>query len=79
VAQPTIARIETGRDNPRVDTLERLLRACGESLETIPLAGVGIDRSQIRVLLALSPAERAATLAGEALTLDRLSRARRIV
>jgi len=78
IAQPTIARIETGRDNPRVGTLERLLLACGESLEAIPRAGVGIDRTQIRELLALTPAERVAALAHEATILDRLGRARRI-
>jgi transcriptional regulator with XRE-family HTH domain len=78
VAQPTIARIETGHDNPRIGTLERLLQACGETIEAIPRAGSGIDRTQIRVLLALTPAQRAATLADEARTLDRLSHAHKI-
>lgn len=78
VAQPTIARIESGVDTPRVDTLERLLNACGDGLEAGPLAGSGVDRTQIRVLLALTPAERAATLADEASTLDRLSRAYKV-
>jgi transcriptional regulator with XRE-family HTH domain len=78
IAQATIARIETGRDNPRVDTLERLLRACGDSLEAVPRAGVGIDRTEIRELLALTPAERVATLAEEATVLARLGRAHRI-
>lgn len=58
VAQPTIARIERGLETPRVDTLDRLLRACGDALEVVPLAGVGVDRSVIRQLLRLSPAER---------------------
>lgn len=78
IAEATIARIETGRDNPRVDTLERLLRACGDSLEAVPRAGVGIDRTEIRELLALTPAERVATLAEEATVLARLGRAHRI-
>lgn len=78
VAQPTIARIETGKDDPRIGTLERLLQACGETVEAIPQLGIGIDRTEIRVLLALTPAQRVATLADEAQTLDRLSRARRI-
>ena len=41
-----------------MDTLDRLLRACGDALEVVPLAGVGVDRSVIRQLLRLSPAER---------------------
>ena len=76
VAQPTIARIEGGHEVPQVDTLERLLRACGESLEVLPAAGAGVDRSSIRVLLARTPAERIATLVKEAPTLERLSKAR---
>jgi predicted transcriptional regulator len=78
VAQPTIARIESGTDNPRVGTLERLLQACGETMEAFPRAGIGIDRTQISVLLDLAPAERAATLADEARALDRLIHARRM-
>ena len=78
VAQPTIARIERGLDNPRIATLERLLAGCGETIEAIPRAGLGIDRSPIRMLLALSPAQRAATLIDDARTLDRLDRARRV-
>lgn len=58
VAQPTVARIERGLETPRVDTLDRLLRACGDALEVVPLGGVGVDRSVIRQLLRLSPAER---------------------
>ena len=78
VAQPTIARIEGGKDDPRIGTLERLLQACGETVETVTKLGVGIDRTQIRVLLALTPAQRVATLADEAPTLSRLIGSRRI-
>jgi predicted transcriptional regulator len=76
VAQPTIARIEGGQEVPRVDTLQRLLQACGESLEVLPAAGAGVDRSSIRALLARRPVERIASLAEEAPTLERLSKAR---
>ena len=41
VPQPTIARIESGRQVPRVDTLERLLDACGWELEMTPRRGEG--------------------------------------
>ncbi len=78
VAQPTIARIELGAERPRVDTLVRLLRVCGESLEALPGAGAGVDRTPIRALLGLSPAERLATLAAEAPVFERLAAARRV-
>lgn len=78
VAQPTIARIERGQDDPRVGTLDRLLRACDETLATVPPAGSGIDRTEIRVLLALTPAQRVASVVDEARVLDRLTHARRI-
>lgn len=58
VPQSTVARIELGVLSPRADTLERLLRASGETLTTEPLLGVGVDRTQIRALLRLSPQDR---------------------
>ena len=58
VPQETIARIESGRADPRVATLDRLLEGCGYGLEHLPRLGIGIDRSQIRERLALSPSER---------------------
>jgi predicted transcriptional regulator len=76
VAQPTIARIERGRDDPRLGTLERLLNACGETIEVVPQAGLGIDRTEIRELLQLTPRQRLAGLAEEAFTLDQLRGAR---
>jgi transcriptional regulator with XRE-family HTH domain len=76
VAQPTIARIERGHEVPRVDTLDTLLRACGDSVEAVPLAGVGLDRSVIRQLLRLTPGERGGTAAHDARMLARLDAAR---
>lgn len=58
VPQETIARIESGRADPRVATLDRLLEGCGYGLEHLPRLGIGIDRPQIRERLALSPGER---------------------
>ena len=54
IAQPTVARVETGNHSPRVATLELLLGACGEALEALPRAGDGVDRTTIRALLALT-------------------------
>ena len=78
IAQPTIARIERDREDPRFATLSRLLRACDAELALVPAGGTGIDRTEIRELLALSPAQRVAMLVEEAGVLDRLARARRI-
>ncbi len=47
IPQATIARIERGRVDPRVGTLDRLLEACGYGLESMPRLGIGIDRTQI--------------------------------
>jgi transcriptional regulator with XRE-family HTH domain len=60
IPQETIARIERGRADPRVKTLDRLLEACGYGLETMPRLGIGVDRTQIRALLELTPSERLA-------------------
>jgi transcriptional regulator with XRE-family HTH domain len=59
VAQPTIARIERGHEEPRVSTLRVLLSACSHRLDVSPVGGEGVDRTAIRQLLALTPAERA--------------------
>jgi transcriptional regulator with XRE-family HTH domain len=58
IPQETIARIERGRVDPRVHTLDRLLEGCGHGLESMPRLGIGVDRTQIRALLRLSPSER---------------------
>jgi predicted transcriptional regulator len=58
IPQETIARIEAGRVDPRVGTLDRLLEGCGFGLEHQPRLGIGVDRSQIRELLAIEPSIR---------------------
>ena len=60
VPQETIARIERGRADPRLGTLDRLLEACGYGLEVEPRLGIGVDRTQIDDLLRLTHAERLA-------------------
>jgi predicted transcriptional regulator len=74
ISQPALARIESGRITPRVDTVERLLRACGMTLEVSPLAGVGIDRTAIRRMLKLSPRQRLQLATKEAHNLASLRR-----
>ncbi len=60
ISQETIARIERGRADPRMGTVDRLLEACGYGLESMPRLGIGVDRTQIRELLKLTPSERLA-------------------
>lgn len=67
IPQETIARIERGRADPRVKTLDQLLETCGYGLESMPRLGVGVDRTQILELLKLSPSMRLA----RALEVDR--------
>ena len=75
VPQPVIARLESGGAIPRVDTLDKLLRACGETLEARPRRGIGVDRSLIREMLRLSPADRLRSASDEANSLRRLENA----
>jgi transcriptional regulator with XRE-family HTH domain len=74
IPQPAIARIERGTVVPRVDTLDRLLAGCGEELGTGRRPGFGIDRTPIRALLRLTPAERIRVATREGRNLERLER-----
>lgn len=58
VPQSTIGRIESGAIDPRVSTLDRLLRLCGDELDAVPRKGIGIDRSLLRENLKRSWIER---------------------
>jgi transcriptional regulator with XRE-family HTH domain len=75
VAQPTIARIEAGVADARVETLDRLLSACGRSLVSRRRLGIGVDRTQIRELLRLTPRERLELLRDDVRGLRRLEQA----
>lgn len=75
VPQSQIAKIESGAVVPRVDTLDRLLEACGEGLESLPRPGIGVDRTMYPPLLALKPRERLREAASVAVGLDRFLRA----
>lgn len=69
VPQSSIARIERGTIVPRVDTFQRLLYAAGHHLSLERGLGDEVDRSQIRALPVLTPAQRgrAAATAGRSL------------
>jgi transcriptional regulator with XRE-family HTH domain len=60
IPQETIARIERGRADPRVTTLDRLLEACEFGLEVMPRLGIGIDRTQIQQRIRFPMSERLA-------------------
>ena len=79
IPQETIARIEKGRTDPRVSTLDRLLEAAGFGLEHLPRLGIGIDRPQIREALALSPERRIGRAVEEDRTLIAMRRTLRRV
>jgi transcriptional regulator with XRE-family HTH domain len=72
MAQPALARIESGRVVPRFDTVARLLTECGMRLEALPMAGVGVDRSTIRRMRELTPKQRLDVAATEANALAQL-------
>ncbi len=71
VSQTTISLIEDGKTSPRFETLDRLLEICGFELELIPRAGVGVDRTGLRELMQLTPAERARRAIEEARALEK--------
>ncbi len=72
IPQPAIARIESGRSTPRFDTLASLLRACGLTIGLEPAVGEGVDRTAIRRLRRLTPAERAEIAVREARNLEKV-------
>ena len=76
IPQSSISRIERGLISPTVDTLERLIRACGMELEPVDRPGEdAVDRTLIWENLQLSPAERAAKAAREWRRLEAFRRA----
>jgi transcriptional regulator with XRE-family HTH domain len=76
VPQPTIAAIESGRQDPRYETLSRLLAACGLYLDYMPHLGEGIDRTLISEQLKLTPLQRLRLMPREARYLRKLDKAR---
>jgi transcriptional regulator with XRE-family HTH domain len=59
ISQAAVAKLESPRANPTVDTLDRALWATGHRLTLdAPARRPGVDESLIRRHLELSPAER---------------------
>jgi transcriptional regulator with XRE-family HTH domain len=75
--QSTVGRIEAGLMDPRLRTLDRLLRACDAELEVVPRLGHGVDRSQMRERLRLTPRERLEQLAAASNAMSRIRGAAR--
>ena len=60
-SQSVVSRWERGADSPRIDTLVRILRACGYEPDLVLRRHDDVDRSQIRIQLAADPATRQAS------------------
>ncbi len=75
VPQSTIGRIEAGLADPKVGTLDRLLRTCGEELAAVAQRGIGVDRGLIRRRLNLTPRQRLEKGAADADAIRRVRRA----
>jgi transcriptional regulator with XRE-family HTH domain len=73
--QPAVSRIERGQVDPSVETLHKLLEACGESLEAVPRLGAGVDRTLLRENLERTPPERLRHLISAARAVARLREA----
>ena len=74
IPQPTIAAIETGRQDPRFETLRALVESCDREVAAVPRLGHGVDLTQIRELLRLTPGQRLRLAAQDARGLERLLR-----
>ena len=72
VPQSTVARIERGHLVPRLSTLERLLKAADHEVVVRKRPGFGVDRTQMREALRLTPDERLRVAVASAKNLARL-------
>jgi transcriptional regulator with XRE-family HTH domain len=57
-AQSAVSNWERGRDTPRIDTLARILEACGFEADMTFRRHDDVDRAQLRQNLAMTPTER---------------------
>src|SRR5438128_12034760 len=78
IPQPSLSRTGRAQASPTVDTLERLIRACGMELEPADVPANGeMDEGQLREFLTLRPAERLRRAVHAARKMDRLRRSLR--
>jgi transcriptional regulator with XRE-family HTH domain len=77
--QSVVSRWERGLDAPRIDTLARILRACGFDGELRFRRHDDVDRSQIVHSMRPSPAERAQNFQGFVESVRELQRAREVM
>jgi transcriptional regulator with XRE-family HTH domain len=56
--QSAVARLESGRSNPRLDTLDRAIAATGQRLAITVEPDFGLDETLIAGNLRLAPADR---------------------
>lgn len=76
--QSAIARWERGGLSPRVETLERILTACGYRSEIRLIDQWQVDLDQLRERLSLTPAERLQYLVDMVAFEERAHRAKRV-
>lgn len=76
VRQPLVSRVETGREQPSLQTLGRLVEACGYAIEAdlVPEPD-DHDRGLLTTTLSLSPEARVDRLVALHRTADELRRA----
>lgn len=73
--QSAVSRWERGHDEPRLGRLADLLAACGQTAELVLRRDDGVDRAQIRQQLAMTPADRLASVTNTSRFLARARRA----
>ncbi len=76
--QSVISRWERGTDEPRLRTLARVLRECGFVADLTLRAVDDVDRSQIALLVAMTPAQRVRHHRAAAAAIARARSARRV-
>ena len=77
-SQSAISAWESGRENLRVDTLAKILQACGFEASLLLRHRDDVDQSQIALHLAMSPSQRVAHLESGVRAIGRAHRATRI-
>ena len=76
ISQPMISAIERGLQDPRLGTLDKLLRACGHEVDLVLRGGEGVDRTQFIPMLRMTPRQRLRAASQDAVVLAQLDRAR---